>query len=133
LLAAKLKGAIDLKNPATLAADLKDVPPRSGFTFTVSDPVVPVTPASGTQETTGSLNSSASPDALRFETVSVFTRTANGEDSLEAKNFRTAAIGLNQRLAVRAPARTARRFDMANANNKLSHAIDPNVAFPKLL
>ncbi len=56
-----------------------------------------------------------------------------GADSVEAKNFRTAAVALNRRLTVKAPVRTSTAFDFANALAKISHAVDPKVAFPRQL
>lgn len=129
----RLEIANSLNNPETIANDLKEVPPRAGFTFTVSDPVVPVIAAGGTEVSAGVVTSSASSDPLQFQTVSLHTPAGAGLDSLEAKNFRAAAISLNERLAVRAPVRTLKRFDLANADRKLSQAIDSSVAFPKLL
>jgi hypothetical protein len=123
----------DLTNPEALADDLKETPPRSDFGLILTDPVVPVVATGGTQVTSGSISSSSSPDAIKFNTSTVFTPQAGGTDSLEAKNFRAAAIRLNERLAVKAPERVVTRFDIANADRKLSQAIDPRVAFPKLV
>jgi hypothetical protein len=123
----------DITNPEALANDIKETPPRSDFGLVLTDPVVPVVATGGTQVTTGSISSSSSPDAITFNTSTVFTPQAGGADSLEAKNFRAAAIKLNERLAVKAPERVVTRFDIANADRKLSAAIDPRVAFPKLV
>ena len=121
-----------IEDPQTLVTDLQNAPPRDGFSFTVSDPVVPIVASGATQVTTASTPPS-SPDALQFTNVTMFTPTTGGQDSLEAKNFRSAAISLNERLAVKAPERSLIRFDIANAQRKLSQAIDPFVAFPKLV
>ena len=123
----------DLTDPAALASDLKETPPQSDFGLVITDPVVPVVATGGTQVTNGSISSSSSPDAVKFNTSTVFTPQAGGGDSLEAKNFRAAAIQLNERLAVKAPERVVTRFDMANADRKLSRAMDPRVAYPKLV
>lgn len=123
----------DLTNPEAIASDIKETPLRSDFGLIVTDPVVPVVAAGGTQVTSGSISSSSSPDAVRFDTSTIFTPQAGGADSLEAKNFRAAAIRLNERLAVKAPERVLTRFDMANADRKLSRAMDPRVAYPKLV
>jgi hypothetical protein len=135
--AGRVEGRLEIgqaiKNPETLAANLKDAPPRSNFSLTVTDPVVPVVATSDTRVTAGSESSSTSPDALKFSTATIFTRQAGGGDSLEAKNFRSAAIQLNQRLAIRAPERVVTRFDIADADQKLSHAINPSVAYPRML
>jgi len=122
-----------LSEPATLVNDLKETPPRSNFSLMVTDPVVPLSATSGTQITTRSTSSSNSPDALHFNTVTLLTQQSGDGDTLEAKNFRAAAISLNERLSVKAPVRTLTRFDLANADRKLSHAINPAVAFPRLL
>lgn len=123
----------DLTNPGAIANDIKETPPRSDFGLVLTDPIVPVVAAGGTQVTPGSISSSSSPDAITFSTSTVFTPQAGGADSLEAKNFRGAAIKLNERLAVKAPERVVTRFDMANADRKLSRAMDPRVAFPKMV
>jgi hypothetical protein len=132
-LAARLKIINAFKDPKVLADDIKDTPPRPGFTFTVTDPVVPIVATGGTQVTTGTKSTSTSPDALQFETVTMYTQTAGGVDSLEAKNFRAAAIKLYERLAVKAPELKVSQYDIVSADGKLSKAIDPTIAFPKLL
>jgi hypothetical protein len=70
---------------------------------------------------------------LKFNDVTIHTPGVAGADSLEANNFRNAAIQLNQRLAIRAPQRVVTQFDMANADAKLSAAITPATAFAKLV
>ncbi len=55
-------------------------------------------------------------------------------DSREARNFRTAVIEFQQRLAIRAPEKPPlARFDISNAHVKLTKAIDPIVSFPRRL
>ncbi|MGI9069301.1 MAG: hypothetical protein ACR2HX_23235 [Pyrinomonadaceae bacterium] len=55
-------------------------------------------------------------------------------DSVEARNFRVAAIDLQQRLVIRIPDKPPlRRFDIASAHMKMSDAIDPHVTFPSRL
>jgi hypothetical protein len=52
-------------------------------------------------------------------------------DSVEAHNFRSAAIDLQQRIVIRTPDKPALlEFDVAGAHTKLTRAIDPKVAFP---
>jgi hypothetical protein len=52
-------------------------------------------------------------------------------DSVEARNFRGAAIDLQQRVVIRTPDKPALlEFDVAGARAKLTQAIDPRVAFP---
>ena len=129
--AARAAGSI--RDPEAVLSEIQDAPPRDDFHFTMTDPVAPVSALGGTEMTTSSDASSSSADAVRFTTVSMFTRTASGQDSLEAKNFRAAALDLNRRLTIKAPERQVKRFDIANAYQKLSHAVEPGVAFPKLV
>src|SRR5262249_45843215 len=56
-----------------------------------------------------------------------------GGDSLEGADFRAAAEALERRLAIRAPQHEPQPFDLGNAGEKLSKAIDPLFAFPLLL
>jgi hypothetical protein len=52
-------------------------------------------------------------------------------DSVEARAFRTAAIDITSRLAIRVPDKPLRlAFDLDNGHAKLARAIDPRVAFP---
>ncbi len=132
-LAKQLGPATTIMDPEALAEDLKETPPREDFSLLVTDPIVPIVASGGTQVTTGTISSSSAPDAVTFGTVTLFTPAAPGADSVEGRNFREAAIRLNERLAVKAPERVVKPFDIANADNKLSHAIDPRVAYPKLL
>jgi hypothetical protein len=122
-----------LQDPQKLADDIKNTPPQTAFSFTVSDPVVPITAAGSTQVSSATTKSSSSPQALQFSDVIMHTPAGSGADSLEANNFRNAAIQLNQRLAIRAPERVVTRFDMANAGAKLSAAIAPGTAFTRLV
>lgn len=56
---------------------------------------------------------------------------SSSADSVEASNFRSAAIDLQQRVVIRTPDKPALlEFDVANAHAKLTRAIDPRVAFP---
>ena len=132
-LAAETELTKALTNPAELVNELKETPPQDGFSLTLTDPIVPIVATGGTQVTNGTISSSNSPDALNFGTVTLFTPVAGSVESLEASNFRAAAIKLNERLAVRQPERVVTRFDITNADKKLSQAIDPKFAFPKML
>lgn len=58
------------------------------------------------------------------------TVTTPGQDSVEAKNFRTALIDMNKRLAVKAPEKPVAAFNLANAYTKVSNAIHPHTSFP---
>lgn len=125
--------AHDIRDPATVVKDLQATPPLDQFHFTVFDPVPPIVASGGTQVLSSPGSSSASPNAVHFTGVTLFTRTAPGQDSLEARNFRTAAVALNERLAIRVPERKVDRFDLANAYAKLSSAMLPANAYPKRL
>ncbi len=132
-LAAGSEIRVAIENPTTLLTALEDTPPQEGFSFIVTDPVVPINAAGSTRVTSSTSSSSTSPDALKFADVRVYTRTGAGQDSLEAKNFRSAAIKLTERLTVKAPERVFTRFDVANADAKLSNAVKPTSAFAKLV
>jgi hypothetical protein len=128
-----LRLATTISDPQKILDDLRATPPGADFHFTVSDPIMPTAVAGGTQVTTSSTASSSSADALRFTTVTIDTRTGAGQPSLEAKNFRTAALNLNERLALKAPERQFFRFDIENATTKLLKALDPFATFPRLV
>ena len=52
-------------------------------------------------------------------------------DSVEARNFRTAVVRLQERAAIRPPEKPPlARFDIVNAHIKLARAIDPAFSFP---
>jgi hypothetical protein len=126
----QLEFAAALKDPATMLEAIKNTPPQPGFTFVVTDPVVPIESSGGTTVTT---TDSSSTDGSQFKVVTMFTRSAGGGDSLEAGNFRQAATQLFAGLSVRAPARQTTRFDLANAREKLERATDPAFAFTRLI
>ncbi len=128
-----LSFAKTISDPQKTVANLRETPASPDFHFTISDPVVPPVASGGTQVTTSSTASSSSANALRFTNVTIDTRTAAGQPSVEGKNFRTAALNLNERLALRAPEPQLAPFNIANAHSKLMQAIDPLVAFPKLV
>jgi hypothetical protein len=57
--------------------------------------------------------------------------TSPTADSVESRNFRSAVIHLQQRVAIRPPEKPAlTRFDIGNGHVKLTRAIDPVVSFP---
>lgn len=116
--------------PGDVADAIETTPPRSTFTFIETDPVVPPQPQAGTQVTTTTETTSDSPDAVSFESYGSFTPGAAGEDSAEAKAFRHAATALNQRLAIEVPVEERPKFDLGNAQTKLTVAVDPLRAFP---
>ena len=125
--------ATAITDPDKVLEDLKNAPPKPGFQFTTQDPVVPITASGGTQVTSSPASTSNNAGAIHFTDVTMFTPTGAGQDSLEAQNFRKAAIALNTRLGVKAPELVITRFDLDNAHAKLSNAMLPTVAFPKRL
>jgi len=123
-----------MSDPAKLAEAIKNTAPQPSFSFTETDPVVPAAASGGgTTVTQANGTSSGEPDAFVFNTVTYHTPAGSGQDSLEAKNFRAAAVKLNSRLAVKAPEKTRQRFDLVNAQTKLRAAVDPRTVFPKQL
>lgn len=122
-----------LLDPSAMITALETAPQRPSFAFTETDPVVPVTSSGGTTITQVDDSTSTSPNAIKFQTVASFTSVAGGGDSLEAKNFRKAAINLNRRLEIKAPEKEFTRFDIINAYKKLKTATDPKTVFPKML
>jgi len=128
-----LEAAKSLADPNATLRDIENAPPQPNFAFVVSDPVTPITATSGTDVATTSFTTSASPDALRFNEVSMITRAAADADSIEARNFRTAATRFNQRLAIQPPEPQLVTFDLANAQTKLSDATRATFVFPQLV
>ena len=128
-----LHAAKSLADPTSTLHDIENAPARPDFAFVVSDPVTPITGTSDTNVSTSSSASSSSADALHFSEVSMVTRTSAGADSIEAKNFRTAAARFNQRLAIKPPEPQRVRFDIANAHEKLLRATRATIVFPQLV
>ena len=124
-----------LKTPQGVVHAIEDAPPKPGFTFTETDSAVPsqVPTGSGTTVTTSTERSSAGANATIFTTVAYHTPAGAGADSLEASNFRAAAIALNNRLTIAPPIRTPVRFDFENAFAKINRAVDPKIVFPRQL
>ncbi len=58
------------------------------------------------------------------------TSTAAGQDSVEGKNFRTALLHMNARLAPKAPVKKIEAFPFSAAYTKISNAIHPHRSFP---
>ena len=77
-----------------------------------------------------SAGSAATPAPLTLPTPG----PAAGGDSVEAANFRRAALQLNERLTIRVPDPVPlMAFDIDNGYRKLAHAIDARVALPHRL
>ncbi|MEO8513359.1 MAG: hypothetical protein ABI543_07365 [Ignavibacteria bacterium] len=79
-------------------------------------------------------NASPKPDfTLKLDednAVLIPTKLSGGSDSLEAKNFRKAAIDLSLRLTIKAPEKVYKNLDLKNSYLKLSKAIHPETSFP---
>lgn len=106
-LAARKAAAAVLTDPAQGQAAIAAVPPRPGFQISLDGEAAPPPATPG-----------ASADA----------------DSVEAANFRAAALQLWQRLDIRLPAPPPRKaFDLAHGAASVALAIDPRVSFPRRL
>jgi hypothetical protein len=125
--------AAAIPDPASVTAAVNAAPPREDFRFTETDPVSPPEPVAGSEVTSSQEVTSASADAAHFVQFTSFTPRPGGGDTVEAQDFREAATALNRRLSITVPERVLRRFDLANADAKLSAAVDPLHAFPRLL
>lgn len=96
--------AEELIDPEKAEAAIRSVPPQPAFNIVLEGETATPVATPG-----------ASPEA----------------DSVEARNFRSAAIDLQQRVVIRVPDKLALlEFDVAGAHAKLARAIDPKVAFP---
>ena len=128
-----LEATKSLTDPNATLHDIENAPPQPNFAFVVTDPVTPISATSGTDIATTSFTTSASTDALRFNEVSMITRAAAGADSVEARNFRSAATLFNQRLAIEPSELQLVRFDITNAQTKVSDATRATIVFPQLV
>ncbi|MBO9618057.1 MAG: hypothetical protein J7539_03390 [Niabella sp.] len=126
-------GEAEIEAPKDEAKSLQEAPPNPGFTFIETDPVVVPATTGGTTVTASDQATSSAASAAHYEQVAMYTPAAAGADSLEANNFRKAAIALNERLAIVAPEKTFVEFDLQNAFQKLNTATDPRLIFPKLI
>jgi hypothetical protein len=96
--------AEELVDPAKFEAAIRSVPPQPDFNVVLEG------------ETTAP---AATPGA------------SFGADSVEARNFRSAALDLQQRVVIRTPDKPPLlAFDVRGAQAKVMRAIDPRVAFP---
>ena len=128
---AAARGPATLDTPATVADSVRDAPPRDGFAFVETDPVVPPQPRAGSTITTVVESTSTSADAVRFTAVTTVSAAGAGVDTREARAFRAAAIALERRLAVAVTEPVRPTFDLGNAQAKLAAALDPLTAFPR--
>ena len=102
--AALIDEAAVLTDPVKAKEALTAAPPQPNFTVTLEGETSAPAPTPGPQA---------------------------GGDSVEAANFRKAAVQLEERLAIRVPEPpTLLAFDMRNGYEKVSRAIDPRVSFP---
>ena len=109
VIAARFRSHLDasqsLMDPGTAATAIRATPPRPDFGLRLADEVAPPPP----------------------------TASAPGADTVEARNFREAAVSLSERLAipVSQPARVP--LEMENTYAKMSAALHPHQAFPRRL
>lgn len=121
-----------LGDPSTLVNLIKSAPAQPAFRFVQTDAAMDeysdasTSTSSTTEATTGS-------NATNFLQTTYFTAGAAGQDSIEAMHFRSAAVNMNLRLTVKAPETKRVAFDLINAQNKISAAVDPLNAYPKML
>jgi hypothetical protein len=122
-----------MMNPAEAAAAVAATPPRPNFHLIETDPPYrPSAPAGST--VTGVTGSSAPfPPGTSATQIEYFTGGGAGGNSLEANNFRKAAVSMFGRLAIEAPVTTRRPMDLSIAHNKLITALEPTVAWPRLI
>jgi hypothetical protein len=103
--AQRMQAAAMLTDPAQAKAAIEATPPRPTFNITLEGETRPPAPTPG-------------PDP--------------SGDSVEAANFRTAALVMSERLSIRLPPTPALlAFDMVNAAAKVAHAIHPSVSLPR--
>ena len=120
-------------NPGSAAAAIAATPARPDFHLIETDPPYrPTAPAGSTA--TGAVGSSAAlPVGVSATQTDYFTAGGTGGNSLEAGNFRKAAISLFGRLAIEAPVTKRRPMDLAVAHNKLITALEPKRAWPPII
>jgi hypothetical protein len=114
-----------IQDPEALVDSLTNAAPRPSFRFSETDPAVLQPAGAGTIVRTTTEST--------FNITTYYTPTGNGQDSVEARNFREAAIALNKRLGIKVPEQKRKRFDMQNAYDKMMHAVNPFIVFPKQL
>ncbi|MCA6363480.1 MAG: hypothetical protein IM638_10615 [Bacteroidetes bacterium] len=123
-----------LTTPATLVETLQDTPPRPDFALTMYNTVSAPVATAGTTVSQTEIRSSASADALKLNATTLYTPAAgNAAESLEAANFRKAAINLNQRLKIEPKEKLRMPFNLNNAETKLKQALAPRKAYPAMM
>ena len=133
LLARQSDEAASLTDPGRLTGQVRGAPQRPAFRFTEIDPVEPPQSAAGTTVETAAAETSTAPDAVHFTEVTSITAAAGGANTVEAADFRAAAVALNERLAITVDEPQLVKFGVAAADAKLTAAVDPLVAFPRAL
>lgn len=128
--ARRINQAGSVANPAELLTAIENAPPRQAFGFVETEPVVMPTASGETQLTVATESTSASPQAVKLTQVTTFTPAASSGDSVEARNFRRGAMALGRRLSITVAPIERPKFDLRNAAQTLSAAINPLAAFP---
>ncbi|WP_231491642.1 hypothetical protein [Pedobacter sp. Leaf170] len=123
----------DLNNPEEIVKNLEQSPPQPDFVFQETNPLIIETNSGNTKVSSETKETVSGEDGLAYTFTNTFTPGANGKDSVEAANFRAAAIHLNQLESIKTPERKFSRFDIGNAHLKLQEATDPRKVFPKML
>lgn len=123
----RVRAAAALANPATLAGTLSDIAPRPGFTFIVTDPPPGASGAVSVGPVPGR------PPGVTGATVSYSTPAGAGRDTVEAASFRTAAIAMSERFAIRPNEPGRPPLDLAHAAGKVVAAMAPEVSVLRLL
>jgi hypothetical protein len=148
-----------LVEPASAVASIAAVPPQPAFRIVLEEetaaPTVTAAVGSAASEgagprTTGSAGPTATGGAAPTTTGGAGSATTGvaptttpdvrpaatppgdaNVDSVDARNFRSAALQLHERLAIRIPEKPALpAFNLANGHAKVLNAIHPHVAFP---
>jgi len=125
-----------LLNPSSTLQVIKQTPALPDFKLTTSDLLLPSGSSTSTTVTTNTrtgAEKTLTGETVNFtlNDVSYFTPTSRGQDSLEAQNFRKAAIDLTTRLSFTAPVKQHLPFNVDKAYRKLKKAINPKYAFPR--
>ncbi len=128
----RLAVADGFADPVLLAVQLGDVGARPGFQLIETDPPPRTPPASGTGSVAPG-RPSALPQGATATLGSYATPAGVGTDTVEAANFRRAAIALAGRFAIKPvePPRVA--MDLGDAAGKLAAAMNPERAWPRLV
>jgi hypothetical protein len=119
-----------IADPGTLPAALANVPPQPGFGLVETDP--PPRPATG-GISTGTGHVAVMPSGIVSVIATSLHPGGAGSDSIEAKNFRRAAIAISGRLGIKPTTPPRPALELAGIAGKLNAALDPKRAWPMLL